>query len=184
MSEPASDTVADVDTIEIRPGRPSDADALLAMFDGAVRWLAERCRDGQWGSTPWSEDEQRVARVRGMAEHPGLVIAEVGGEVAGASIFADHPPEHIPPVTEPEVYIDLLITSRVHTGRGVGARLLREAREETRRRGRSLLRVDCWAGGDGRLVAYYRGQGFTPTETFEVRGWTGQVFEDRESFVA
>ena len=87
--------------------------------------------------------------------------------------------QHIPPVDEPEVYIDLLITAREFTGRGVGAFLLTEARAEARRRGRSLVRVDCWAGGDGALVRYYRGQGFTPTVTFEVDGWPGQVLEDR-----
>jgi GNAT superfamily N-acetyltransferase len=114
-----------------------------------------------------------------MPAHPGLVIAEIDGVAAGAAIFADHPPAHIPPVDEPEVYIDLLITAREFTGRGVGAFLLTEARAEARRRGRSLVRVDCWAGGDGALVRYYRGQGFTPTVTFEVDGWPGQVLEDR-----
>ncbi|EHK88134.1 GNAT family N-acetyltransferase [Saccharomonospora azurea] len=165
--------------IRLRPGRPGDDALLLDMFDGAVAWLTERGRTGQWGSVPFSQDPKRVERVRGMAAHPHLVVAEIDGVAAGASIFADHPPAHIPPVSEPEVYIDLLITSRAFTGRAVGAHLLAEAREETRRRGRSLVRVDCWAGGDGELVRYYRGQGFTPTETFRVGDWVGQVLEDR-----
>ncbi len=165
----------------LRSGRPDDAAVLLDMFDGAVAWLVERGRAGQWGSTPFSKNPKRVARVRAMAAHPGLVIAEIDGVAAGAAIFADHPPAHIPPVDEPEVYIDLLITAREFTGRGVGAFLLTEARAEARRRGRSLVRVDCWAGGDGALVRYYRGQGFTPTVTFEVDGWPGQVLEDRLS---
>lgn len=168
-----------MNAIDLRPGGPADATALLEMFDGAVAWLAERGREGQWGSVPWSHDPLRVERVHGMARHPGLVIAEIDGDVAGATILADHPPAHIPPVAEPEVYIDLLITARAHTGRGVGAFLLEHARAETRRRGIGLLRVDCWAGGDGRLVRYYLGQGFTPTETFRANDWVGQVFEDR-----
>lgn len=149
------------------------------MFDGAVAWLAERGREGQWGAGPWSRDPRRVERVRGMAAHPGLLIAEIAGSAAGAMILTDTPPAHIPPAGEPEIYIDLLITGRAHTGRGVGAYLLDHARAVTRERGLGLLRVDCWAGGDGRLVRYYTSQGFTPTERFEVDGWVGQVFEDR-----
>ncbi len=76
---------------------------------------------------------------------PGPGHRGIDGVAAGAAIFADHPPAHIPPVDEPEVYIDLLITAREFTGRGVGAFLLTEARAEARRRGRCLVRVDCWA---------------------------------------
>lgn len=43
----------------------------------------------------------------------------------------------------------------------------------------SLLRVDCFAGGEGRLVEYYEARGFTPTETFVVGDWPGQVLERR-----
>ncbi|PXY21432.1 GCN5 family acetyltransferase [Prauserella muralis] len=149
------------------------------MFDGAVAWLTERGREGQWGSQPWSADARRVERVRGMAAGGGLLIAERGGEAAGAMVLTEHPPAHIPPVDEPELYIDLLITARQHTGAGVGAFLLGHARDEARRRGLGLLRVDCWAGGDGALVRYYTGQGFTPTETFQVGDWAGQVFACR-----
>ncbi|MGH3434055.1 MAG: hypothetical protein ACRDQB_14590, partial [Thermocrispum sp.] len=53
------------------------------------------------------------------------------------------------------------------------------ARRIARQRGIGLLRVDCWAGGDGGLVAYYTGQGFTPTERFTVGDWPGQVLARR-----
>jgi hypothetical protein len=43
-----------------------------------------------------------------------------------------------------------------------------------------LLRVDCYAGDDRKLVAYYEGNGFTPTEPFTVEGrWPGQVLARR-----
>jgi GNAT superfamily N-acetyltransferase len=165
--------------IQIRHGGPEDAGIVLAMFDGAVEWLVARGSEGQWGKTPFSQDPKRVARVDGMVNSGGLRIAEVDGEPAGALVLLDTPPAHIPPVDEPEVYIDLLLTARTHAGLGIGSALVARARQETRERGVRLLRVDCWAGGDGSLVRYYQGQGFTPTETFDVRGWRGQVFEDR-----
>ena len=38
-----------------------------------------------------------------------------------------------------------------------------------------------WRGDKtgGKLVDYYKGQGFTPTDTFSVNGWPGQVLEMR-----
>jgi hypothetical protein len=51
--------------------------------------------------------------------------------------------------------------------------------EETRRAGVRLLRVDCWAGGGGELVAFYERHGFTPTETFRSGSWPGQVLAQR-----
>ncbi|WP_049576661.1 GNAT family N-acetyltransferase, partial [Streptomyces sp. SBT349] len=87
---------------------------------------------------------------------------------------------YVAPADEPEAYVHLLVTDRRFAGRGVGGALLAHAVAETRRQGIGLLRVDCYAGDDGRLVAYYRGQGFTPTERFTARGdWPGQVLARR-----
>jgi GNAT superfamily N-acetyltransferase len=108
-----------------------------------------------------------------------LRLARIGGEPAGALIVSEECPQHVPKVDERELYIRLLITSRKFTGLGVGARLIEYARDEASRRGIDLLRVDCWAGGDGELPRYYEGQGFTPTVRFNVDGWIGQVFEFR-----
>ncbi|WP_436494243.1 GNAT family N-acetyltransferase [Actinokineospora sp. HUAS TT18] len=163
----------------IRPGRPSDFDTLLGFFDGAVEWMVARGQPGQWGTEPFSTQPAQVERVRGMSENPGLWISEVDGEPAGA-LLLDAPPEWIPAVDEPEVYVRLLITARKFTGRGVGSELLDFAREQTRAAGIGLLRVDCWAGADGELVAYYVRNGFTPTETFTVKeNWHGQVLAQR-----
>ncbi|WP_267903762.1 hypothetical protein [Amycolatopsis acidiphila] len=39
--------------------------------------------------------------------------------------------------------------------------------------------MGCWSGGDGKLVEYYRGQGFTPAVEVPVRDTMVQVFERR-----
>ncbi len=163
----------------IRPGGSGDFETLLGMFDEAVAWLVERGSEGQWGTEPWSTIPQRVERVRGMADEPGLYIGEVGGEPAGAIILGD-PLAYVPAITEPEIYLRLLITSRRFAGHRVGSRLIEFALAEARERGIGLVRVDCWAGGDGDLQRYYESQGFKPTERFDVNnGWIGQVFEQR-----
>jgi GNAT superfamily N-acetyltransferase len=80
----------------------------------------------------------------------------------------------VPAADEPELYISWLVTSRPFAGHGVGAALIEHACAEARRLDVGLLRVDCYAGNDGRLVDYYRGNGCTTAETFTV-GWPGQV---------
>lgn len=81
----------------------------------------------------------------------------------------------ITPANEPERYIAFLITHRAWNGRGVGKKLLEQARKLTRAAGVSLLRVDCYAGSDGKLVKYYESQGFKKTDSFVVKGWPGQI---------
>jgi GNAT superfamily N-acetyltransferase len=166
--------------LALRPGGPHDFPALLALFDEAVAWMVARGQPGQWGDRPFSErpearEREARERVRGFAASPGLWIAERGGAPVGALIVGAHPP-HVEPVAVPELYIELLISSRAHAGSGIGARLVRHARDIAVDRGVDLLRVDCWAGAPT-LVAWYECQGFRRSGTFDVGGWIGQVFE-------
>ncbi len=164
--------------MHIREGGPEDAPELLRMFDEAVEWLTERGSGAQWGTRPWSDQPERVERVRELATE-GLWIAEIDRAPAGALIVSETALEYSPPVEERELYVRLLLTSRRHSGRNVGGRLLDHARAQARGRGISLMRVDCWAGGDGSLIRYYEGQGFTPTVRVPVRDTEVQMFEDR-----
>lgn len=163
--------------IAIRAGDESDVPALLAMGDSAVDWLVRKGLRGQWGTTPWTQDQRRQDRVLRMVDENELWLAEVDSRAAGALILADRPPAHVAPVGSSELYIALLLTAREFAGRGIGRALLEHARRRARERRVVLLRLDCWAGGDGKLVDYYRAAGFTPTVAFEDGGWTGQVLE-------
>jgi GNAT superfamily N-acetyltransferase len=165
--------------MKIRQGGPGDVPLVLGMLDGAVAWLAARGRTGQWGKEPWSARPKAVARVGEIVASGTLWLAEIDGEPAGTLTLTPGPGPYLEPADEPEVYVHLLVTDRRFAGRDVGAALLAHAVAETRRQGIGLLRVDCYAGDDGRLVAYYRSQGFTPTETFTVGDWPGQVLARR-----
>lgn len=65
--------------------------------------------------------------------------------------------------------------SRAHKGRGFGALLLDHACGPARDRGIRLLRLDCYAGGDGRLVRYYESQGFTVVRGLHFGQWEGRL---------
>jgi GNAT superfamily N-acetyltransferase len=168
--------------VQFRTGSIEDTDAVLALFDANVAWLVERGQSAQWGSEPWSEHPRLVAFARDLLSGGVVTIAEIEGEVVGASVVTDHPMPYVPAADEPERYLKLLISSPKHRGHKIGHRLIELAREDTVSQGIKLLRVDCWAGGDRRLVSYYTGEGFTPVQEIEVRpGTSVQVFEWRPS---
>ena len=165
-------------TVRIRPGTAADAPRVLALFDEAVAWLVARRQPGQWGTTPWSQRPSAVGHVQRWSEGPGLRIAVDGDETpVGALALGAHPP-HVQPIDEPERYVEALVTSRRHAGRGIGAALVAAAADEAREDGAAVLRVDCWAGAPP-LVAWYERQGFERSGTFDVDGWIGQVFAMR-----
>jgi GNAT superfamily N-acetyltransferase len=165
--------------MRIRQGGPDDAPAILAMLDEAVAWLVENGRAGQWGSKPFSSMPRRVKSIAEQTRTDAIWIAEADGVPAGAMATAPKPMPYVAPADEPELYITLLVTSRAFAGRGVGSALLAHARDEARRLGVGLVRVDCYAGSDGRLVAYYVRNGFTPVSTFTVGEWPGQLLSLR-----
>jgi GNAT superfamily N-acetyltransferase len=164
--------------LAIRPGGRSDVPAVLMLLDRATEWLVANGRTDPWGTEPHSTNQRRIQQVTGFVDGGGLWIAELDGQPVGAlSVGAAMP--YVPAVDEPELYVQLLVTERTHAGRGIGIALLDHARSLARERGVSLLRVDCFAGGDGALVRYYEQQGFTRAEPFTVpvgdARWPGQV---------
>ncbi|MET9427356.1 GNAT family N-acetyltransferase [Streptomyces sp. NPDC003036] len=165
--------------ITIRKADADDIPAMLAILDSAVVWLNARGITAQWGTEPYSTRPKAVEVVGAYVTECSPWIAEIDGVPAGTMTLAPVPGAHVPPADEPEVFVRSLATEGRHHGRGVGSALLAHAVEEARRQGVSLLRVDCFAGSEGRLVRYYERQGFTPTETFTVGDWPGQVLARR-----
>ncbi|WP_333776253.1 GNAT family N-acetyltransferase [Streptomyces sp. IBSBF 3136] len=165
----------------IRAGGPDDIPVILGMLDSAVTWLVAQGRTRQWGTESWSGDPRAVALVERYVTEGMPWIAEVDGAPVATLTLTDGPGPYLAPADEPERYIHLLARDRRAAGRGTGAALLAHAAEETRRAGISLLRVDCYAGGDGGLVAYYERNGFVRTESYRhgEDGWPGQVLARR-----
>ena len=179
--------------------------AVLHILDTAVKWLASHDRTGQWGAAPFSENPQRAEQLKEFATTGlGLWLAvkvaddtpmvgqnrlsklnsqtmngEAPGVIIGALAVGERMP-YVTPVSEPELYVRLLVTDRQWAGKKIGNRLLEHARGLANSAGVSLLRVDCYAGGDGKLVQYYESQGFKRYETLNLKGdWPCQVLAQR-----
>jgi GNAT superfamily N-acetyltransferase len=165
--------------VSVRDGRHADAPALLAMLDGAIRWMVARGQAIQWGTQPASEHAGWCEHVGGWVTGPGLLIAEIDGQTVGASVIVDAAPPHVPATARRETYLLFLISDRAHRGEAVGSDLVRRAAADARAAGSEILRVDCWAGAAD-LVAWYERQNFARSAAFTVDlrgGWDGQVFE-------
>jgi GNAT superfamily N-acetyltransferase len=167
--------------ITIRDGGPDDLPVILGMLDSCVEWLVSQGRTGQWGEKPLSENPKVAESIVGYMDTGSVFIAEADGVPAATLTLTDGPGSYVPPVDEPERYIHWLASDRRFKGHGAGGALLAHAAEVTRRAGVSLLRVDCYAGDDGKLVRYYEGNGFTRAEAFTVgeQQWPGQLLTRR-----
>jgi hypothetical protein len=161
----------------LRTGSVADLDAVLGLLDRAVEWLVAQGRTGQWGDQPWSGSADRVARIRRMIDENELLLLEQDGAAVGALVHGPAAHDYVPAADEPEDYVLLLVSDP--TVRGAGRRLLDESWPR-RGAGVGLQRVDCYAGGDGKLVRFYESAGFTPTDRFEVSGWPGRLLERRD----
>jgi GNAT superfamily N-acetyltransferase len=155
--------------MRIRPGGPDDITAVLALGDEAVTWMNARGNTRQWGTAPWTGSQEREAVIRGQAHGDGMRIAEdQDGMVLGALVITGTPAAYVSAVAERELYVNLLLVSRRHSGQGVGAALIGRAKQEAAARGIGLIRVDCWAGEDGSLVRVYEKYGFSRVREFTV----------------
>ncbi|GAA2065360.1 GNAT family N-acetyltransferase [Streptomyces albiaxialis] len=151
------------------------------MLDGAVAWMNARGNTEQWGTVPFSRKPGGAERIQRYTTEHEPFVAELDGVPVGCLVLGEGPSPQMPiaPAEEPERYVRLLVSDRAHAGRNIGGALLERAAEETRRAGVDLLRVDCWAGGGGELVAFYERAGFTPSAPFVHGTWPGQVLERR-----
>ncbi|WP_371479978.1 GNAT family N-acetyltransferase [Kitasatospora sp. NBC_00315] len=170
--------------MKIRTGGPEDAADIIALLDSAIAWLTSLGRTGQWGERPWSVRPAAVQRIHEYTrDHLVRIAEDAGGRTIGACVLSETPAGYATPVDERELYVRNLVTERARSGSGIGAALIADALSEARRRGIRLLRVDCYAGGDRRLVGQYRALGFTETDAFEVEQpggpWPGQILEIR-----
>lgn len=173
--------------MRIRVGGPDDVDVILAFGTEAVAWMNARGNTQQWGTEPWTGKPKRRALFEGRAAAGAVrVLEDEDGTPLGVMVITQECQAYVPEAEERELYVNFLISSRKHAGRGVGRALIERAKQEAAERGIDLLRVDCWAGEEGSLVRVYEGYGFKRVQEFragETGEWPGMLLAMRLSEV-
>jgi putative acetyltransferase len=144
-----------VSGIIIRPYRPSDLEALIALFRDAVRQVARRDYS-EAQVRAWAPDAIDRARWAARRADRPTWVAEAGGDIAG---FTD---------LEPDGHIDMLFVHPGQQGRGVATALL--AQVEAAARAQGIGRLFTEASITARPVFERRGFRVVAPQTVSLRG--------------
>ncbi|CAL8575947.1 hypothetical protein XPA_001841 [Xanthoria parietina] len=169
----------------------------LHLFDESVVWLTSRGLSSQWGSEPLKNDPAHVKKVEKLIEQSTVLLATPVKSafsssqpgILGICLFSSSHrchPEVIPPASEPEYYIQAILTSRSSpSAKGLGSAFVAEVERMAREAGIGLIRLDCYAGGEKGeegLVRVYEKMGFQKSGgllDYYESGWMGQVMSRR-----
>jgi len=66
------------------------------------------------------------------------IAEDPDGRVLGAMVITGTPQPYVPVAAEPELYVNLLLVSRRHSGEGIGAGLIECAKQEAAERARAF----------------------------------------------
>ncbi|MER5253699.1 MULTISPECIES: GNAT family N-acetyltransferase [unclassified Streptomyces] len=130
-----------------------DIPTLVALYDGAARWMRDR------GIDQWKPGEKGAAHFRGRIASDEVWLAYDGETVAGAYEvwWADEPAwGEQPPVAG---YVHRLMTRRGAPA-GTGRAMLARAERRIAEAGRQRCRLDC-VSSNPRLREYYEAAGYT-----------------------
>jgi GNAT superfamily N-acetyltransferase len=150
--------------------------AMLTMLDAAVAWLVARGGEGQWGKEPLSMNGAMVEYLSHIITLGELRVAQNStGRVVGGYVLGGRP-NYAPSISEPERYIEAMVTDRRFAGNGIGGLLVADAVLRARAVGATRLRTDCWSGS-ARLVRWWEEQGFNRGATVLVGDWPAQLLD-------
>lgn len=161
-------------TPTLRSGTLADADVLAELVnyagEGLPLYLWERLASA--GETAWDVGRARARREQGSFSYRNAVVAELGGEPAGALIGYEIPdrPEPIDPdmpamfkplqelenLAPSTWYVNVLAVRPPHRGKGLGGVLLARAQEIGRGLGKRGLSVIVSDGNLGARRLYQR----------------------------
>lgn len=170
--------------MNIIPAQSTDLQEILALFDAAQAWLVARGITGQWGTTPFSERPDAVARFEDWLEQGNLYIIQQGDDLAGALALTAGYPAYVHEVTKQHprkaLYVEALARHpnfrKKIQDKSCGSRLLNFAYSKAQEQGIGWLRLDCWAGTED-LQRYYSSQGYSFVANFMVGEWRGALLE-------
>lgn len=142
-----------ITTAGFRLATASDVHILVALFDGAARWMLRN------GIDQWKPGDKEAGHFRRRIADGEVWLWESGGRPAGAyEVWWDDTAAWgvQPPVAG---YVHRLMTARDDAPAGSGLTLLAHAERRIAAAGRKMARLDCLSSNP-RLRAYYEAAGY------------------------
>ncbi|MEU9110500.1 GNAT family N-acetyltransferase [Streptomyces sp. NPDC048483] len=134
-----------------------DLPALVALYDGAARWMQDNGID-QW--KPGEKDEEHFRHRIAEREKGEVWLTEAAGRIVGGfELWWEDVPAwgEQPPVAG---YVHRLMVDRAYAPAGTGRAMLGQAERRIAEAGREWCRLDC-VSSNPRLRTYYEGAGYT-----------------------
>jgi GNAT superfamily N-acetyltransferase len=148
-----------VPAIRIRPATNDELETAVDVLEDAIAWASERGLRSWNGGVFRAEDGWGRQRLREALDAGALFLVERDGEVVATLSLLPDDELFWPGAPPVALYLHRFAVRRSATGTGVGAAALVWCEEETRRRGRRFLRLDCHATDPG-IRRYYEQAGF------------------------
>jgi ribosomal protein S18 acetylase RimI-like enzyme len=148
-----------------------DVQTIVALLDGAARWLEAQ------GIFQWQPGVFGARVAEGVAQGECYVARRAGQTVGTFQLRASDPVIWGAAGDDgTAIYVHSLAVADNAHGQGIGRFLLRHAERLAVQRGKSRLRLDCWAG-NARLRAYYEAAGFAFVREASEVTWSCALFE-------
>jgi ribosomal protein S18 acetylase RimI-like enzyme len=146
-------------------------DLFVPLLDEVGAWLWKKGVK-QWASGTFQGDRDRL---RHLVEKGCLLLAYQGQRLAGGCILTEVDPGWPTPSAE-AMYLCSLAVARFAAGQGLGDRIVDGCLRAACKRGKSLIRLDCWDGNEF-LKSFYRRLGFRMLEAVQEDDYFVRLFE-------
>lgn len=125
----------------------------IPLLERVGSWLWEKGVK-HWAPGTFVENRARLQR---DAEDGCLILAYRDDELVGGCILSNVNPGW--PDSEAAMYLNALAVARSAAGKGLGREIVDACAEAVCRKGKRLIRLDCW-DGNSFLKAFYQEAGF------------------------
>lgn len=163
--------MAEVDHTTVVEATAESLDRFIPLLEEIGRWLWEK-GVRQWAPGTFERDRDRI---RFLVDNGCLLLAYQGQRLAGGCILTEVDPGWPRPSAE-AMYLSSLAVARFAAGQGLGDRIVDACLRAARRRGKSLIRLDCWEGNEF-LKSFYRRVGFRMLEAIQESDYFVRLFE-------
>jgi GNAT superfamily N-acetyltransferase len=165
---------SDLGPIRLETARPDDLPVVMGILDECATWLHSR-GIAQW-ALPQPPHEWEKMRVQIALGHVSLARMEADRSLVGTLRIEWEDPFWGDHGAGEAGYVHALAIRDHVRGHGLGVQLLQWAEAQTASRGRSYIRVDCWAE-NAHLRRYYESLGFQYRGDFMDGAWRGALYE-------